>query len=262
MPTDEKLLIHQDGTIKTVTFNQPHKKNPLTLAMGRALLQALHDAEADGTRVVVLTGAGGNFGTGADLDPAALGDGRGADVTKYLKEEVNPIILKMRAMEMPLIASVRGACVGVSLNLALACDIVYAAPEAKFSQIFTRIALSSDGGGAYFMPALVGYRRAYDLLTSGESIKADEAERIGLITRVVPEAELDATVLARAHKLATGPYLAIQNTKRNLNAALAGGLEAALNAEADNQRRTFYSNDFMEGVAAFLQKRPAKFEGK
>ncbi len=257
-----EILVKLIDGIKTIAFNAPAKKNPLTLAMGRALHQALKDSETDGTRCIILTGVGANFSAGADLDPSAMADGRGADVTKYLKEEVNPIVQQLCTMGLPVIAKVRGVAVGVGMNLALACDIVMASENARFSQIFTKIGLSSDGGGSYFMLEKLGYHKAYELMATAAMLSAEEAHTLGLVNHVVADAALDDAVHEMATRLANGPLVALKATKRNLLAARTGGLVAALNAEAENQADNFKASDFMEGVMAFLQKRPAKFTGK
>ncbi|MCS7019281.1 MAG: enoyl-CoA hydratase-related protein [Cytophagales bacterium] len=254
------LLISQEGAVKTLTFNLPEKKNPITPEMLQGLHQALHTSETDGTRVIILTGAGEDFSAGADLSAGAA-DPRHANVTEYLRTAVNPVILKMRQTNIPILAKVRGVCVGVGFNFALACDLIYADEKAVFSQIFTRIGLASDGGGAFFLPRLTGYHKAFELMVTGAMIKAEDALRMGIVNQVFTGDLLDTAVQKMAHQLANGPYVAIQKMKANLRVGMESTLEATLDAEAVNQYDCFQTHDFQEGVSAFLQKRKANFKG-
>jgi 2-(1,2-epoxy-1,2-dihydrophenyl)acetyl-CoA isomerase len=257
----QPLLVHLQGHIKTLTFNLEAKKNPISPAMLDALAAALAESQRDGTRVLVLTGAGGDFSAGADL--SAFGEGlANYDVTGYLRQKANPVVLALRQTNLPVIAKVRGVCVGLAFNLALACDMVFANQEAKFSQIFVRIGLSSDGGGGYFMPRLVGYQKAFELMATGAMISAEEGAEIGFVNHVLADEALDATVQKMAERLANGPFVAIQQTKANLRAGVAGTLAETLDTEAVNQHANFQTEDFHEGVSAFLAKRKPNFKGK
>lgn len=255
------VLVEVKDRIKTVTLNRPHRKNALDTETYRLLRAAVEDsASNDDVRVTILTGAGGDFSAGADVNPSA--GPKNYNVTENLKTQLNPIILTIRNSNKPFLAKVRGACVGFGGNVALACDMIFASESARFSQIFARIGLSSDGGGAFFMAKALGYPKAYELMVTGEMIPAPEARQLGLINRVCKDEELDAAVQAMAERLATGPFLSIQNTKSNLREALTGTLESTLDREAENQGITFTSSDFPEGVMAFLQKRKPDFKGK
>ena len=258
----EKLLVQHDGLVKTIIFNQPKKKNAVSVEMSQALLAEIERTAEDDSKVIILTGAGDDFCAGADLDPSLIAGGGGFNVTEFLRSTYNTLVLKMRSIDKPFIARVKGNAVGVGFNFALACDLVIAGENAKFSQIFTRIGLSSDGGGSYFLWEKLGHHRAFELLALGDMVPAEEAHRLGLINRVVPEAELDATVADYARRLSEGPGLAIAHTKANLRAAANEGLAAALEAEAVHQGKNFVSKDFFEGISAFLQKRKANFQGK
>jgi 2-(1,2-epoxy-1,2-dihydrophenyl)acetyl-CoA isomerase len=183
-------------------------------------------------------------------------------VTKALREGVNPLILAMRSLPKPIIGRVHGHAVGVGCNIALACDLLIASDKALFSEIFVRIGLMPDGGGTYFLPRLVGYHKAFELMSSGEIIEAAEALRLGLVNRVVPFAELDEVVNQTAGQLALGPAVSLARIKAGLNRALESTLAEALDFEAINQGECFRSTDFVEGIAAFLQKRRAVFTGK
>jgi 2-(1,2-epoxy-1,2-dihydrophenyl)acetyl-CoA isomerase len=257
-----KLLVSQAGYITTVTLNQPRKKNAINNEMAIALRKVVEAIAEDESRVVILTGAEADFCAGADLNPQLLADGSGFDVSGFLRETYNPTILAMREMGKIFIAKVRGNCVGVGFNFALACDLVYASDTSRFNQIFTRIGLSSDGGGAYFMPAKLGYHKAFELMATNRMISADEAGEWGLVNQILPDAELDQHVADVCEQLANGPFLAIQHTKANLRAGLQGGLAAALEQEASNQGKNFQSADLMEGILAFMQKRKPNFKGK
>lgn len=258
---DGALTVHLTDTVKTVTLNQPEKKNAMSREMSIALLQVMKDSVDDESRVIILTGAGGNFCSGADLDPRLLGGGN-FEVSAFLKEVYNPLIMTMRNMDKPIIAKVSGVCVGVGWNFVLGCDLIYSTAEARFSQIFTKISLSSDGGGSYFLWERLGHHKAFEMLAFHEQISGTQAAELGLVNKVIDAESLDPFVMEKAQMLANGPYLAIQRSKSNLRAAENAGLEATLVQEADNQGKNFVSMDFMEGISAFLQKRAPKFRGK
>lgn len=260
-PSDPCIQVQSDGYITTITLHQPRKKNAITPAMSRQLLDAVQAAGEDDSRVIILTGSGSDFCAGADLDPSLIQGGK-FDVTAFLRTHYNPLILAMREMDKLFIAKVRGACVGVGFNFALACDLILASETAVFSQIFTQIGLSSDGGGSWFMAEKLGYHKAMELMLTHAKLPAAEALRLGLVNQVHPDDALDAATDALAQQLAQGPFLALKHTKSNIRAGLQGGLAAALDQEAVNQGLNFRSPDFFEGVMAFLQKRKASFKGK
>ena len=258
---DGKLLVSQTGFIKTITFNQPKKKNPLSSDMAYALTEVIADTASDDSRVIILTGAEQDFCSGADLDPRLVAQGN-FDVTDFLRKTYNPSILAMRQMNKVFVAKVRGACVGVGFNFALACDLIYASERSKFNQIFTRIGFSSDGGGGYFMPSRLGYHKAFELMALNQSISGQEAAQLGLVNQLFLDEELDGAVDKLCETLANGPFLAIQHTKANIRVGMENGLAAALDTEAIHQGKNIVSHDFMEGISAFLQKRKPKFKGK
>ncbi|MEZ4829171.1 MAG: enoyl-CoA hydratase-related protein [Bacteroidia bacterium] len=257
----EHLLVTVQDQIKTITFNQPQKKNAISVDMAYHLRDVIEQTREDDSRVIILTGTDGNFCSGADLD-ASLMNGKPFDVTTFLRRTYNPIVTAMREINKPFIAKVSGACVGVGFNFALACDMIYAAEGSRFSQIFSRIGLSSDGGGAFFLPEKIGYHKAYELMVTNAIIEATEAKQLGLVNQLFAADELDAAVAEIAARLATGPYVAIQHIKSNLRAGVTKGLEAALEQEALAQGDNFRTSDFFEGVFAFLQKRKPNFKGK
>ena len=257
-PTEKLLVTLQDG-IKRITINRPERRNSVDGETVQLLLAAFRDSARDGTRVVILTGAGDSFCAGADLASTSERDIASYDVTAAIRENVNPTILTMRALPVPVIARVHGHAVGVGSNYALACDLVIASDQALFGQVFVKIGLMPDGGSTYFLPRLVGYQKAFELMALGDIVKADEARQLNLVNKVVPFAELDATVDAVAQRLLAAPRVAIEKIKAGLNHGAQSDLAAALDFEAVNQDACFHSPDFIEGVTAFVQKRKATF---
>ena len=255
----DKLLVTLDDGIKRITINRPERRNSVDRETVQLLRDAIQHSSDDGTRVVILTGAGESFCAGADLAATSASDIANFDVTKSLRENVNPTILAMRALPIPIIARVHGHAVGVGCNYALACDLIVASEQAQFGQVFVRIGLMPDGGGTFFLPRLVGYHKAFELMATGDSIGAQEAQQLGLVNKVVPFSELDATVDAFATRLALAPPIAIAKIKDGLNHGAQSDLAAALDFEAVNQDACFHSPDFIEGVTAFVQKRKAVF---
>lgn len=256
----QELLISLEGRVKTITLNLPEKKNPLTPNMFAGIKQAIEQSLTDGTRVIVLTGAGNDFSAGADLS-LGISNLPYGDVSQYLGYVVNPVITAVRQVDIPFIAKVRGVCVGVGFSLALACDLIFAEERAIFSPIFTRIGLACDGGSAFFLPRLVGYHKAFELLVTAAMIKAEDALRMGIVNQVFAGELLDTAVEKMAYRLANGPQVAIRQVKANLRAGMESSLVQTLEVEALNQRSCFQSEDFREGLQAFLEKRKPVFKG-
>jgi len=250
-----KLLVTRAGAVTTITFNQPDRKNAVDYEMTLAMKSAVEAAAADDSRVVVITGAGADFCSGADLKSVT----QISDVTGYLRTVTNPTILAMRSMPKPVIAKVRGVAVGLGCNYALACDLRIASTDARFGQIFARIGLMPDGGSTYFLPRMTGYARAFEWMLTADLYDARRCFDMGIVNRVVDPSGLDAAVDELAHRLAEGPALAYANIKRALNAGDAGTLADSLDREAVGQKQCIESADFREGVQAFLEKRKAKF---
>ncbi len=261
----DKLLVSLENGVKRITFNNPARRNSIDFDTIRLFAGAIKQSAEDDTRVVIITGSGESFCAGADLQSisaGAAGDLANHDFTTSVREGVNPGILGMRGLPKPIIARVHGHAAGVGCNYALASDIIVASDQAFFSQAFVKIGLMPDGGGTYFLPRSVGYNRAFELMALGNPIPAQQAFEMGMINRVVPTAELDATVNSLAAALANAPAIALARIKAGLNNSLQSDLAAALEFEAVNQGDCFRTQDFKEGVTAFLEKRKAVFTGK
>jgi len=262
MSSNEKLVVTQDKGIKRITFNRPEKRNSVDRETIELLHEAIERSATDESRVIVLTGAGDAFCAGADLQFRGLGDIKSFDVTASIRERTNPTILAMRALPKPIIARIHGPAVGVGCNYALASDILLASDAARFGQVFIKIGLAPDGGGTFFLPRIVGYYKAFELMATGEIITAGQAHDLGLVNRVLPLGELDQAVDELAARLAASPAIALAKMKAGLNHGQQADLASALDFEAVNQAACFQSNDFLEGVSAFLEKRKAKFSGR
>jgi 2-(1,2-epoxy-1,2-dihydrophenyl)acetyl-CoA isomerase len=262
MSQSDKLLVTLENRVKRITFNRPDRRNAADTETLGLLRAAIEQSAEDDSKVIILTGTGDAFCAGADLQVSDGHDIKTIDVTEELRANTNKTILAMRALRKPIIARVHGAAAGVGCNYALACDLIFASEEAKFGQVFVKIGLAPDGGGTYFLPRTVGYARAFELMATGDIISAKEAFTLGLINRVVPYAELDSVVNAMAERLADAPAVALAMIKRGLQYGQQNDLAAALDNEAVNQGNCFRSQDFAEGVNAFLEKRKPNFQGK
>jgi 2-(1,2-epoxy-1,2-dihydrophenyl)acetyl-CoA isomerase len=257
------ILTSRESGIVRLTLNRPDKLNAFTRAMHAELRQALTAAGADpDCRVVVLTGAGRAFSAGQDLADTGLVDGGTLDAGKTLEEAYNPLIELITTLEKPVIAAVNGIAAGAGANIAFACDLVYAARSASFLQAFARIGLIPDAGGTWVLPRLVGPMRARGLAMLAEPLPAEKAEAWGLIWKCVDDDKLEAEVAAAAAKLAGAATYGLALTKRALAASSTNTLAQQLDLERDLQRLAGASPDCAEGIAAFLEKRPAKFTGK
>lgn len=253
------MLDHAAGVL-TVTLNRPERKNAINGPMWEELLATFRDASIDpSVRVVVLTGAGGAFCSGADLSPGGRGDAKHHLVRM---RDVADVALALHRLPQPTIAKVGGVAAGAGCNMALGCDLVVASDDARFSEIFARRGLTIDFGGSWFLPRLVGLHKAKELALLADIISAAEAERLGIVNRVVPAAELDAFVDDWAARLAAGPPLALSMTKKLLNEGLAMSLDQALEAEGMAQTVNFSTKDTAEAMAAFLDKRDPSFSGE
>jgi len=262
MSASPKLTVSIENGVKRITFNRPEKRNSVDRETIELLHEAIERSASDDSRVLVLTGAGDAFCAGADLQFTGVDDIKGFDVTASIRERTNPTILAMRALPKPIIARVHGPAVGVGCNYAFASDILLASEAARFGQVFIKIGLAPDGGGTFLLPRAVGYYKAFELMATGEIFSAQDALAFGLVNRVLPVGDLDGAVDEMAARLAAAPAIALSKMKAGLNHGLQSDLAAALDFEAVNQAACFQSDDFLEGVSAFLQKRKAKFTGK
>lgn len=265
MRTDyENLLIQQDGGVLTITMNRPKVLNAFNDAMLHELGEALEAAaEDEAVRCVVLTGAGRAFGAGQDLNNFATvhASAEPAKVSEHLKN-YHRLVHAIRTMPKPVVAAVQGVAAGASCNLALACDMRIAADNARFIEAFARIGLVPDAGGGFFLPRLVGMGKALELAMLADEVSGAEAERIGLANKCVPLAEFEATTAAFAQRLANGPTYAYGLIKKLIYTAAESDFQTTLRLEGELQDLAVESQDHREGVAAFLQKRPAKYIGK
>jgi len=255
----ETLLVERADGVVTVTLNRPRRKNAVNGRMWDELLFVFREiADRDDDRVVVLTGADGEFCSGADL-AGEEGDRRPHQLATM--RHVGDVCLTLYRLPQPTIAKVRGVAVGAGMNLALMCDLVVADETARFSEIFARRGLTIDFGGSWLLPRRVGLHRAKELALLAEIIGAKEAEEIGLVNRVVAEAELDGFVAEWARRLAAGPPIALAQTKRLLNNAVGITLEQALDEEGAAQTVNVGTADTREAMLAFVEKREPKFSG-
>ena len=257
----ETIEVSRASGIVTITLNRPAKKNAANAQMWNELLETFRDiASNSDDRVVVLTGAGGEFCAGADL----TGGGTGGPNNHQLAQmrHIGDVALALHRLPIPTIAKVRGVAVGAGCNMALGCDLVVASENARFSEIFARRGLSIDFGGSWVLPRIVGMHRAKELALFADIIDAAEAERIGLVNRVVPDSEIDEFVDGWASRLSAGPPIALAMTKRMLDNSMALTLEQALDDEGVAQSLNFSTADTMEAMRAFVEKREPKFEGR
>lgn len=265
----QTIDVERADSIVTITLNRPDKKNAISGTMWDELLATFREiAASSDDRVVVITGAGGAFCSGADLSGGAGGGagGGGSDAPRphqlAAMRHVGDVCLALQRLPQPVIAKVRGVAVGAGCNLALGCDLVVASTNARFSEIFARRGLTIDFGGSWVLPRRIGLHRAKELAFLTDIIDAAEADRIGLVNRVVDDEQLDAFVDDWARRLAAGPPIALAQTKRLLNNSMHVTLEQALDDEGAAQTVNFATSDTAEAMAAFLHKRDPKFTGR
>lgn len=257
------ITIDTDGGVTTVTLDRPEVLNSFNRAMSRELQEALGHARSEpAVRALILTGAGRGFCAGQDLAEAAPSDGELPDLGDIVRDSYNPVIRAIRQIEKPVVCAVNGVAAGAGANLALACDIVVAAENASFIQSFARIGVIPDSGGTFFLPRTVGMARATALMMTAEKVSAVDAQEMGMIYKVVPAAELMETATGIARALAQMPTRGLGLTKRALNASLGNGLDAQLDLEEQIQREAGRTEDYAEGVRAFLEKRQPSFSGR
>ena len=255
----ETITVDMADGVATVTLNRPDSLNALNAAMRRELLAAFKGfARNDAVRAVILTGEGRGFCSGADL----RGDDSERDFRRVLEREYNPLVRAIRDLPKPVIAAVNGVAAGAGVSLALACDLVYAAEEARFIQAFVRIGLVPDSGSTRTLVRALGRHRASQLMFTGDPLPAAEAQAAGLVSGVVPADALMATVNEAAGRLAAAPTRAIGLAKRSITAAEDASLDESLTLEAQLQDLAGRTEDHAEGVAAFGEKRDPEFRGR
>ena len=266
---EEPLLqVTQSEAVRTLTLNRPKSLNSFTGPLHEALFAALESAAVDpAVRCVVLTGAGRGFCAGQDLsdpsvapnlEPGAQPTDIGSAIERYYK----PLALRLRSMPVPVVAAVNGVAAGAGANIALGCDIVIAARSASFIQAFSKIGLVPDAGGTWLLPRLAGRAVALGLAMLGDKLAAEDAERLGLIWKCVDDAAFAEEVRATAARLAAMPTKALVATRGAIDAAQNLAFADALTHEANLQRTLGAAHDYLEGVAAFMAKRPARFSDR
>ena len=254
------LIRSKVGTVTYIKLNRPDLYNSFNREMALALQRMLDECEEDNTRCLVLTGEGKAFSAGQDLKEVT--DPAGPPMRSIVMEHYNPIIQRLRRLPIPVVAAVNGAAAGAGANIALACDIVIAKESAFFMQAFSHIGLIPDSGGTFHFPLLFGWQRDSAYMMLGQKVFAKDAMTMGMIYKSVPDAEWDTYVKSLAEKLASMPTVGLALTKEALNASQGNNLFTQLDIEEQLQIKAGETEDYEEGVRAFLEKRPANFIGR
>ncbi|HEX9933519.1 MAG TPA: 2-(1,2-epoxy-1,2-dihydrophenyl)acetyl-CoA isomerase PaaG [Allosphingosinicella sp.] len=256
----ETIEFKLEGGIARLTLNRPDRLNSFTVQMHEEVADAL--SQLDGARVLVLTGAGRGFCAGQDLGDRAVAPGEAVDLGESVELRYNPLVRTLTSLPFPVIARVNGVAAGAGANIALACDIVVAAKSAKFIQSFASIGLIPDSGGTWVLPRLVGQARALGLALTAEPLPAEKAAEWGLIWKAVEDERLDEEVDALAAKFAAAPTLGLARIKKMIRESWEHSLGEELVLQRDAMRELGYSDDYREGVAAFMEKRAPRFTGR
>jgi len=260
----ETIIFTTDGPIATIKLNRPDKLNAFGGPMREEILDVLAKIGADdAVRVVIVTGEGRGFSAGGDIDHLKrLRENNDEEGFRQVLANGQRITKTMRSLPKPVIAAVNGPCAGAGFSFALGCDIRIASDAATFGASFSRIGLHPDWGGSWFLPKLVGSANACELIFTGSMISAEEAQRIGLVNRVVPHAELMPTVLELAATVAKSAPRVVRLAKESIYRSLSSDMESAFTREGEVQMECFYSDDFLEGLTAFKEKRRPRFSGR
>lgn len=263
----QNILFDISDGVATLTLNRPDKLNSFTQAMHEEVRHALKrvasEAAGGNARVLVLTGAGRGFCAGQDLSDRAVEPGaKAVDLGDSVEKNYAPLVQSLRALPLPVIGAINGVAAGAGANIALACDIVLAARSASFVEVFCKLGLIPDTGGTYFLPRLIGSARAMGLALLGEKLTADKAEAWGLIWKAIPDEDFAAEVQAMARHFASAPTKGLAFTKKALHASAHNSLQQQLALECGMMSELGRSDDYREGVAAFMEKRAPQFKGR
>jgi 2-(1,2-epoxy-1,2-dihydrophenyl)acetyl-CoA isomerase len=266
MGETQPVLFRVEDGVGWIVLNRPEARNAMNAEMRTAYLQALAQCGEDPEiRAVVLTGTGKGFCTGADLSGTRAATGAapaGPGATRNAMQPSQRVMRTLWDIEKPTLAAVNGVAAGLGAHLAYACDLVLAADDARFIEVFVRRGIAVDAGGGFLLPRHVGLHKAKELVFFGDDLSAADAERLGLVNRVVPAADLETTAREWAKRLASGPTFAIGLSKRLLNRSLQSDLDACFAEEAFTQALVSQSEDMREGIRAFAEKRPPMFRGR
>ncbi len=254
------ILFEIKNSVGIITLNRPDKLNSFNREMALLMQEKLDECKRKEVRCVYITGAGKGFSAGQDLSEVV--DTNGPGMGKILSEHYNPIILRIRKLEKPVVAAINGVAAGAGANIALCCDIVVASASASFMQAFSKIGLIPDSSGTFFLPRLIGWQKASALMMLGEKVHAEDAERMGMIYKVFPDETFTENAMSIASSLSQMPTKGLAYTKQLLRHSSYSSLEDQLQDEDVFQQRAACTKDFEEGVKAFLEKRIPKFTGE
>jgi 2-(1,2-epoxy-1,2-dihydrophenyl)acetyl-CoA isomerase len=256
----EPLLFHREGAVATLRFNRPDALNALDAPTARAMLEAARAIEADaGVRCVAIEGEGRAFAAGGDLGAFRDDLAHAAETATSLIDPLHAALAIFSRLDAPVIASVQGAAAGAGMSIALACDLVVAADDARFKLAYTALGTSADGSSSWSLPRILGLHKALEIALLNETLEAAEALNLGIVNKVVPRAELGSATKALAERLAAGPTTAYGEMKRLLRGSHLHGIEEQMQLEGDAFRRCARTADFAEGITAFFARRPAEF---
>lgn len=255
------ILFEVRDQIAFITFNRPEKMNAFNREMSLLFQQRLDECQHDkNIRCVYITGAGKSFCAGQDLSEVTETDGQ--EVNKMLREQYNPIVWKIRMMEKPVVGAINGAAAGAGANMALACDVVVAAASSYFTQAFSKIGLVPDSGGTFILPRFIGWQRASALMMLADKIPAEEAENMGMLYKTFPDEIFAVESIKIAEKLSNMPTKSLALIKHALNFSVSNTFEQQLKIEDVYQQKAVETNDYKEGVKAFLEKRMPEYTGQ
>jgi len=256
------LIVTRHDAVTVLTINRPQVRNAVDDVVMPAIREALAACETDGTRCVVLTGAGGAFSSGADIKKAVAEEVSGEKTYRLLTDVYGPTLKAIRSYSYPIIAAVDGYAAGIGCDMALACDIRLVSARGRFAELFIRIGLIPDGGGTYLLPRLVGSGRAIEMILTGADVEAEEAVRIGLANQIYPVENFMDSVLAYATRISMQAPNALRRAKAAIHAALDSNYDDSLAREAEYQREILMSEDGAEGFLSFYEKRPPRWTGR